>query len=212
MSWFSVIITPIGESTFLIHEFTEADLQRLLDQFIEKYALCSHCLQLSLLIYATHDGKLIASCTRRKCSMEKSLDLKDEVYEIYFNYCTIETPLPIRKPSPDSINIPAPSPKLNLKDPRIEQAIDQIDSLVGGGSQNYDIDNVLSELYQIQLQLDIDSEVKIYILLCGLFSRKRDILAHWATHEQLFGKLLQRDRNIDSQHLFLAIIAFFTNK
>ena len=26
LNWFSVIITPIGESTFLIHEFTEADL------------------------------------------------------------------------------------------------------------------------------------------------------------------------------------------
>ena len=43
LSWFSVIITPIGESTFLRHEFTEVDLQRLLDQFIEKYALCSYC-------------------------------------------------------------------------------------------------------------------------------------------------------------------------
>ena len=107
-AWFCTRIPATSERPIIMNEHDEYRFQRLLDEFIERYVRCSYCHRQETLIYATNDGKLKASCKGNKCNKEKELSLNDEINEIYFIYCSVETPMPIRIPKPDPMIIPQP--------------------------------------------------------------------------------------------------------
>lgn len=55
------------------------------------------------------------------------------------------------------------------------------------------VDDLLKEVRHAQLILNITPEYKYYILICGLFNPKRNIVKHWPTYEKAFLKLVQKD-------------------
>ena len=88
--------------------------------------------------------------------------------------------------------------------------IEEIRKLVTGGTPT--VDDVLSEVRQIQFQLNITRDYKFYILLCGLFSPKYSIVKNWSKFEKAFEKLVKEDGEKGSVHLFQAIVLFFIKK
>ena len=82
--------------------------------------------------------------------------------------------------------------------------------LVTGESAS--IDDILSEVRQIQFQLNITKDYKFYILLCGIFHPKHNIVKNWSTYEKAFEKLVKEDGEKGSVHLFQAIVLFFIKK
>ena len=64
----------------------------------------------------------------------------------------------------------------------------------------------------MQLILNITPDYKYYILICGIFNTKRNIVKHWPAYEKAFLKLVQADGKVGPKRLFQAIILFFINK
>ena len=74
------------------------------------------------------------------------------------------------------------------------------------------VDDLLTEVRQQQLILNITPDYKYYILICGIFNPKRNIVKHWSKYEKAFLKLVQNDGDLGPKRLFQAIILFFINK
>ena len=74
------------------------------------------------------------------------------------------------------------------------------------------IDDLLTEVRHMQLILNITPDYKYYILICGIFNPKRNIVKHWPTYEKAFLKLVQKDGELGPKRLFQSIVLFFINK
>ena len=91
----------------------------------------------------------------------------------------------------------------------LDGVIEDISKLLADGTPS--ADDILSEARQIQFQLNITADYKFYIVLCGLFNPKHNIVKHWSKYEKVFDKLVKEDEK-GSIHLFQAIILFFIKK
>lgn len=60
--------------------------------------------------------------------------------------------------------------------------------------------------------LNITPDYKYYILICGIFNSKRNIIKHWATYEPAFLNLVKTDGEKGPKRLLQSIIIFFINK
>ena len=54
-------------------------------------------------------------------------------------------------------------------------------------------DELLKEVRRKQLTLNITPDYKYYIMLCGVFNAKRNIVKHWTTYEKAFLELVQKN-------------------
>lgn len=100
--------------------------------------------------------------------------------------------------------------KIDLTSAEIEQGIEDIDKIVE--ARGPVIDDLLTEVRQIQLVLNITPDYKYHILLCGIFNPKRSIIKNWAAYEKAFLNLVGKDGENGPKRLFQAIILFFINK
>jgi len=99
---------------------------------------------------------------------------------------------------------------LNLTSPEIDSAIEDINKFVA--NRGAAINELLTEVRQTQLILNITPDYKYYILICGCFNPKRNIVKHWPKYEKAFLKLVQNDGELGPKRLFQAIVLFFINK
>ena len=79
-------------------------------------------------------------------------------------------------------------------------------------SGDINIDDIVREARQLQLQLNVTPEYKLYLCMCGIFGPDRNIVKHWDTFEQVFINLLETDPENGQKHLFQTTIQFFVNK
>lgn len=70
---------------------------------------------------------------------------------------------------------------------------------------------ILKEVRQIQLQLNVTPEYKLYICMCALFGPHRNIVKHWDDYEAVFTNLASHDEELGYKHLFQAVVQFFVN-
>ena len=59
----------------------------------------------------------------------------------------------------------------------------------------------MSEVRQLQLQLNVTPEYKIYIAMCGIFGPHRNIAKHWDTFEPVFSNLISQDTEAGQKYL-----------
>ena len=76
-------------------------------------------------------------------------------------------------------------------------------------ANNPDCKEISTEVRQTQLILNITSEFKYYILLCGLFQGKRNIVKQWSTYEPCFLELVKADGDVGIKRLIQAIALYF---
>ena len=69
-------------------------------------------------------------------------------------------------------------------------------------SGDINIDDIVREARQLQLQLNVTPEYKLYLCMCGIFGPDRNIVKHWDTFEQVFINLLETDPENGQKHLF----------
>ena len=82
----------------------------------------------------------------------------------------------------------------------VEQGIEDIDKIVE--ARGPAIDDLLTEVRQIQLVLNITPDYKYHILLCGIFNPKRSIIKNWAAYEKAFLNLVGKDGENGPKRLF----------
>lgn len=64
----------------------------------------------------------------------------------------------------------------------------------------------------MQLSLNITSEYKYYILMCGIFAPSRNIVKFWSKYEPAFLRLVKDDGKLGPKRLFQAIVLYFIVK
>ena len=65
---------------------------------------------------------------------------------------------------------------------------------------------------QIQLILNITPEYKYYILFCGIFQNKRNVVKSWPAYEPAFMKLVKSDGEIGIKRLLQTIVLYFIKR
>jgi hypothetical protein len=75
--------------------------------------------------------------------------------------------------------------------------------LIAGGAKNAEL---LEEVKNITVTLSLSNEYRYYILMCGLFTKERNIIKHWTQNEQVFIDLVSTDGKIGIRHLMQAIV------
>ena len=70
----------------------------------------------------------------------------------------------------------------------------------------------MTEVRQIQLILNITPEYKYYILFCGVFAGKRNIVKNWSTYEPAFLRLVKSDGEIGIKRLLQTIVLYFVKR
>lgn len=63
------------------------------------------------------------------------------------------------------------------------------------------MDDLLTEVRQMQLIMNITPEYKYYILFCGIFQNKRNVVKLWSKYEPAFLKLVKGDGEIGIKRL-----------
>jgi hypothetical protein len=74
------------------------------------------------------------------------------------------------------------------------------------------IEDLLTEVRQMQLIMNITSEYKYYILFCGLFQGKRNCVKFWAKYEPAFLKLIKNDGEVGIKRLMQTIVLYFVKR
>lgn len=69
-------------------------------------------------------------------------------------------------------------------------------------------DDILKKARHIQLGLDITSDYKYAILMCGIFNPKRTMINHWKKYQPLFTKLIAQDGSGSGQKRVLQATIF----
>ena len=62
--------------------------------------------------------------------------------------------------------------------------------------------DILQQIRQMQFQLNITPEYKLYIAMCGIFGPHRNIVKHWDKFEKVFMDLVEQDKEMGKKHLF----------
>jgi len=73
-------------------------------------------------------------------------------------------------------------------------------------------EDIVREARQLQLQLNVTPEYKLYLCICAIFGPHRNIVKAWDTYEKVFTDLASQDAENGSKHLFQAVIQFFINR
>lgn len=68
---------------------------------------------------------------------------------------------------------------------------------------------ILEEVKKIQVSMNLTSEYRYHILICGLFNNERNIIKNWNTYEKCFLSLVEADGKIGIKQLLQSIIIFF---
>ena len=77
---------------------------------------------------------------------------------------------------------------------------------------NIDVQKILSEVRQLQLQLNVTPEYKMYMAMCAIFGPHRNIVKHWDSFEALFSTLVEQDGEGGQKHLLQTLVQFFVNR
>jgi hypothetical protein len=62
---------------------------------------------------------------------------------------------------------------------------------------------------QTQLIMNITSEYKYYILFCGIFQGKRNVVKSWTKYESAFLQLVQADGEVGIKRLIQTMVLYF---
>lgn len=60
--------------------------------------------------------------------------------------------------------------------------------------------------------MNITPEYKYYILFCGLFQNKRNVVKEWSKYESAFLKLIKGDGEIGIKRLMQTIVLYFVKR
>jgi hypothetical protein len=85
----------------------------------------------------------------------------------------------------------------------VVEAIAKIQDLSTTEVSNADL---VEEVKKLAVTLSLANEYRYYILICGLFSKDRNIVKFWTKHEQAFLDLVAMDGKLGVRHLFQSII------
>lgn len=72
--------------------------------------------------------------------------------------------------------------------------------------------DLLTEVRQTQLIMNITPEYKYYILFCGLFQNKRNVVKTWAKYEAAFLQLIKGDGEVGIKRLMQTIVLYFVKR
>jgi len=101
-----------------------------------------------------------------------------------------------------------------LNDPNILNACEELKNFVAekeADTGSCSSDDILREVRQLQFQLNVTREYKMYIALCGIFGPHRNIAKHWDAFEAVFTSLVAQGEDSGTKHLFQTICQFFIN-
>lgn len=88
--------------------------------------------------------------------------------------------------------------------------IAQLDSFISEGERS--VEELLTEVRQSQLIMNITPEYKYYILFCGLFQGKRNVVKTWARYEAAFLQLITNDGEVGIKRLMQTIVLYFVKR
>jgi len=60
--------------------------------------------------------------------------------------------------------------------------------------------------------MNITPEYKYYILFCGIFSQKRNIVKTWPLYETAFLRLIKADGEVGIKRLLQTIVLYFVKR
>ena len=89
------------------------------------------------------------------------------------------------------------------------EGISKIQTMIGSGATNSEL---YEEIKKLAISLSLSNEYRYYILICGLFSKERNIVKFWTKNEQVFIDLVSADGKIGIRHLMQSIVQFFVRK
>lgn len=73
-------------------------------------------------------------------------------------------------------------------------------------------EELLQEARHVQLFLNVTADYKYYLLFCGLFAGKRNVIQHWAQYEPAFLQLVQADGESGIKRLLQTICLYFVKR
>ena len=87
----------------------------------------------------------------------------------------------------------------------IESACEELktfvdDKLADAGT--CEANDILREVRQLQFQLNVTREYKMYIAMCGIFGSHRNIVKHWDAFQSVFTQLVSQEEDNGDKHLF----------
>ena len=77
------------------------------------------------------------------------------------------------------------------------------------GSTNPEI---LEQLRRYMVSLNFTNDFKYYILMGALFSKSRNIVKNWKSHEKAFLEIVKQDGELGGKHLLQAFCQFFAKQ
>lgn len=99
------------------------------------------------------------------------------------------------------------SAELDLTSQLIQNACEELKTFVEEQEAAGEIDckKILNEARQMQLQLNITPDYKLYICMCGIFGPHRNIVKHWDTFEPVFANLVEADAENGTKRLMQCV-------
>jgi len=99
---------------------------------------------------------------------------------------------------------------LALDAPEIENEIQSMDAFLIEAERS--CEELLTYVRHLQLILNVTIEYKYYLLFCGLFQGKRNVIKFWPKYEAAFLKLVQTDGEVGIKRLIQTIALYFVKR
>ena len=99
---------------------------------------------------------------------------------------------------------------MTLDSPEIENEILNMDAFLNDAERT--CEELLTYVRHLQLILNVTIEYKYYLLFCGLFQGKRNVVKNWPKYEAAFMKLVQADGELGIKRLIQTIALYFVKR
>jgi translation initiation factor 2 beta subunit (eIF-2beta)/eIF-5 len=97
--------------------------------------------------------------------------------------------------------------QIEIDSTEIADAVLQLDLFINESDPS--CEDLLTEVRQTQLIMNITSEYKYYILFCGIFQGKRNVVKAWNKYEAAFLSLVKSDGEVGIKRLMQTMVLYF---
>lgn len=102
---------------------------------------------------------------------------------------------------------PLDAKEMDLDSPEVASAIQAINAFVNENDPS--CQDLLTEVRQQQLLIEVTSDYKYYILFCGIFQGKRNVVKSWPKYEQCFLTMVKENGSDGIKRLIQTIALYF---
>lgn len=97
--------------------------------------------------------------------------------------------------------------EIEIDSTEIADAVTALDVFINESDPS--CEDLLTEVRQTQLIMNITSEYKYYILFCGIFQGKRNVVKAWNKYEAAFLSLVKSDGEVGIKRLMQTMVLYF---